>query len=133
MRLVQVLLDGLPAHLELIAAPFDVVLADDTAVQPDLLIAPRDAFASANLPRAPLLAVEILSPSTRLIDMSLKKERYEAAGVASYWVVDPDEPRLRVWELHDGSYVEIADVGVGEEWTAALPYRVTIRPSALLE
>jgi len=36
---------------------------------------------------APLLAVVILSPSTRLVALSLKPARYERAGVASYWVV----------------------------------------------
>jgi len=37
----------------------------------------------------PLLAVEILSPSTRRFDLTVKRSRYESAGVPSYWVVDP--------------------------------------------
>ena len=35
---------------------------------------------------------------------------YERAGVPSYWVVGPVEPRLLVWEMHDGAYVDVADV-----------------------
>ena len=46
----------------------------------------------------------------------------------SYWVVDPINPRLRAWELRDGEYVEIADVSGAEEWTAELPFALTIRP-----
>lgn len=45
---------------ELLYAPLDVVLADDTVIQPDLLIAARDQFAECDLPTAPLLAVDPL-------------------------------------------------------------------------
>ena len=39
-----------------------------------------------------VLAVEILSPSTRAINLGAKKLRYESAGCPNYWIVDPDEP-----------------------------------------
>ena len=54
-----------------------------------------------------LLAVEVLSPSTRRKDIVLKRSKYEDAGIASYWVVDPEEPSIVAWELRDGRYVEI--------------------------
>jgi hypothetical protein len=54
-----------PADLQVILAPFAVALADDTEVQPDLLVAPRSQFTATELPGPPLLAVEVLSPSTR--------------------------------------------------------------------
>lgn len=132
MRL-SVLLDSMcPPQLEVFAAPLDVVLGPNTGVQPDLLVARREDLTDNNLPTAPLLAVEILSPSTRLVDLNLKRAAFERAGVASYWVVDPEAPRLTVWELRDGAYVEIADVVGDESWTAQAPYAVTIVPSALL-
>jgi Uma2 family endonuclease len=121
-----------PPGLLVLSAPFDVVLGDDTGVQPDLLIARRADFTERNLPVAPLLAVEILSPSTRLIDLNLKKARFERAGVASYWVVDPEVPRLVAWELHDPVYVQVADVSGDEAWTASAPYSVTVVPNALI-
>src|SRR5699024_12703801 len=83
---------GCPDRLEVLYAPFDVALADDTVLQPDLLVARADAFTYRDLPTAPLLAVEILSPSTRGIDMMLKKDRLQRAGCSHYWVVDPDVP-----------------------------------------
>lgn len=51
---------------------------------------------------APQLAVEVLSPSTRRVDLTLKLSRYEAAGCPSYWVVDPDGPSLTAWQLVEG-------------------------------
>jgi Uma2 family endonuclease len=109
-RLYSILDASRPPTFLVLCAPVDVVLADDTVVQPDLLVARRTDFSEADLLGSPLLAVEILSPSTRLIDLNLKKARYEAAGCPSYWVVDPDVPSLTAWELRDGRYVEMAHV-----------------------
>ncbi|MGH3348024.1 MAG: Uma2 family endonuclease [Nocardioides sp.] len=120
-----------PDDLEVLYAPFDVAIADDTVMQPDLLVAARDDFTDRDLPVAPVLAVEILSPSTRRFDLTLKRSRYESAGTASYWVVDPDELSLTAWDLVDGAYVEVAHVTGEEEWTAASPFPVTIVPAAL--
>jgi Uma2 family endonuclease len=53
----------------------DVVLADDTVLQPDALVARRSDLSERDLPAAPLLAVEVLSPSTRHIDLTLKRSR----------------------------------------------------------
>jgi Uma2 family endonuclease len=132
MALTRVLLEHLPDDLELLSAPTDVHLAADTGVQPDLLVSRRSDLVGRALTVAPLLAVEILSSSTRLIDLSLKKARYERAGVASYWVVDPDEPHLMAWELRNDRYAQVADVSTGAQWTATSPFDVTIAPGRLL-
>jgi hypothetical protein len=67
------------------------------------------------------------------VSTSAKKPRFEQAGCASYWVVDPLEPRLVAWELVDGAYVEVADVGGDTSWTATAPYAVTFTPAALVD
>ncbi len=90
---------GCPADLEVLLTPYDVRLAADTVLQPDLLVAGRADTTERNLPHAPLLAVEVLSPSTRLVDLNLKRARYEQAGCATYWAVDPEVPAVTVWEL----------------------------------
>lgn len=123
---------GCPNGLEVLYAPFDVVLADDTVLQPDLLVARADAFTNRDLPAAPLLAVEILSPSTRGIDMLLKKDRLERAGCAHYWVVDPDIPNITAWTLRDSVYVEGGAATGDELLTVAEPFELTVRPSALV-
>lgn len=38
----------------------------------------------------PDLVVEVLSPSTRVNDLGIKRERYMASGVRELWLVDPD-------------------------------------------
>lgn len=122
---------GCPAELEVILAPFAVALADDTEVQPDLIVAPSAQFTDTELPGAPLLAVEVLSPSTRRVDLLLKRDRFQAAGLASYWLVDPDEPSVVVLELRDGTYVEVARA-VGEQaCRVEQPYPLTIVPAQL--
>lgn len=131
LALVLMLHPACPPELKLLFAPFEVALADDTVLEPDLLVARRADFTSRDLPVAPLLAVEILSPSTRCFDLMTKRSRYEAAGTASYWVIDPDEPSLTAWELVDGAYVEVAHVTGDEEWTASRPFPVTIVPATL--
>jgi len=120
-----------PGDLRILFAPFDVALADDTVVQPDLLVAPLGQFTEKELPGAPLLAVEVLSPSTRLIDLNLKRARYEAAGCAAYWVLDPEAPSVRAWELRDGAYVEVASVTGEETFHAELPFVVDLTPADL--
>ncbi len=70
----------------------------------------REDVGELNITAPLLLAVEVLSPSTRAKDLLLKRGLYEQAGVASYWVVDPDEPSLRAWDLVDGAYLEMARV-----------------------
>ncbi|MFT4187809.1 MAG: Uma2 family endonuclease [Aeromicrobium sp.] len=131
VRLWQLLDAAAPDHLAVHVAPLDVVLDDDTVAQPDVLVAPREAFSEVNLPEAPLLAVEVLSPGTAILDLNVKKARYERAGIASYWIVDPESLRLTAYELGEGVYSVVAEVGADETWTAQQPFEVTITPGEL--
>lgn len=89
-------------------APFDVVFSRFDVVEPDLLYlskARADAvLTTANVQGAPNLVVEILSPSTRRRDEMEKRRLYERAGVDEYWVVDPDEGRVRVYRLEVAAF-----------------------------
>jgi len=124
---------GCPPHLKVVLAPFAVALADDTEVQPDLIVAERTQFTRKELPGPPLLAVEVLSPSTRRIDLLLKRDRLQTAGVPSYWLVDPEEPAVTVLELNDGVYVEMAHVVGDEAAEVVAPFPVRLVPSELLD
>ena len=131
-NLYLLLRHGCPADLQVVYAPLDVVLADDTVLEPDLLVAPRDQFSAKDLPGAPLLAVEILSPSTGRVDRLLKRDRFQEAGCPSYWLVDPAQPSVIVLELEGGAYAERGRAAGDERLDVALPYPVTIVPSDLL-
>ncbi|QWF23682.1 Uma2 family endonuclease [Nocardioides sp. LMS-CY] len=122
-----------PAGPVVLFAPFDVRISELTVLQPDLLVAPRTAFGEANLPGAPLLAVEVLSPSTRHIDLGLKRSAYEAARCPAYWVVDPEGPSVTAWELRGGEYVVAGTATGAETLTLAAPYPVSITPERLLD
>jgi Uma2 family endonuclease len=88
-------------------APVDVQLTDHDIVQPDLVVVLKDRtrmITHAKIVGAPDLIVEILSPSTTVIDTSLKKQVYERTGVGEYWVADPENLRLEQYRLVEGVY-----------------------------
>ncbi len=133
VSLVRVLADRAPPSWEVLVAPFDVRLAETTVLQPDVLVAPRQDLTDARLEGAPALAAEVLSPSSRLIDLGAKRLAYEAAGVPAYWLVDPDVPSLTVLHLEGERYVEHAVVAGHERYVTTAPLPVTVVPAQLLE
>lgn len=122
-----------PRELKAMTAPFDVTLGPATVIEPDIVICRRTDTAPDGLHAAPVLAIEVLCPSTKLFDLGRKKDLLEAAGCPSYWVVDPVGPTLTAYELQDGRYAEVARVSDDESWTATAPYPVTIVPRDLLD
>lgn len=131
-RLIQILGAACPENLEALVAPFDVILADDTVIQPDLIVTPIADLRSFGLPVAPLLAIEVLSPSTRGIDLLLKKDRLARAGCRHYWTVDPDAPSITAWTLTDGEYRRTAEAVGDEEFTVDGPLPVSLTPAGLV-
>jgi Uma2 family endonuclease len=72
-------------------SPVDVVLAEHSIVQPDVIyVGPdRAGILSQRVEGAPHLVVEILSPGTARRDLGEKLRLYAESGVVEYWVVDP--------------------------------------------
>ncbi|QBR92270.1 Uma2 family endonuclease [Nocardioides euryhalodurans] len=132
-RLANLLDRHCPTGLLVLTAPTDVRLADDTLLQPDILVVARETFdrEKQSLP-AVLLAVEILSPSTRHVDLSLKRARYEVAGCPAYWVVDPDALELTAWELSGDAYREVGHVSGDAAFAATQPFPVEVVPTELV-
>ncbi|MDF1604875.1 Uma2 family endonuclease [Nocardioides sp. YIM 152315] len=118
--------------LEVMLAPLDITVSDSTVLQPDILVAARTKLAGRKMVGLPVLAVEVLSRSTRLIDLNLKRAAFERAAVTSYWVVDPDRPSLTAWRLSDGAYVEVATVAGEEVWRSELPFPLAVSPATLV-
>ncbi len=132
-RLHAVLEAVAPPHMEVLGAPLAVQLSFNTEVQPDVLAAPFDAFTKKNLPGPPSLVVEVLSPSTTMVDLNKKKRTYERFGVPSYWVIDPNEPNLVALELDDtGRYQTVAEVAGDKPFEATQPFPVRIVLTELL-
>lgn len=121
-----------PPHLRVLAAPLDVTFSRTRLLQPDLVVFDREQLRGPKADGLPLLAVEVLSPSTRATDLTLKRHVLEQAGVASYWLLDPEVPSLTVLELVDGVYEQVA-VAVGEdELVVDRPFPVRVVAAALV-
>ena len=85
-------------------APADVMFGPRDMVEPDLFVVP---LVNGAPPRAweevgrLLLAVEVLSPSTRRTDRGKKRELYQRKNVPEYWVVDVDNRQVERWQPND--------------------------------
>lgn len=81
-------------------APYDVQLDCDeyTMVQPDILIVcdPKK-ITDRCIVGSPDFVVEILSPSTRKKDITIKLRKYRTAGVREYWMVDLEKGHVIVY------------------------------------
>jgi Uma2 family endonuclease len=117
-----------------IGAPFAVRPDKFNEVQPDVLVARYTDLTEDDLPPVPVLAVEVISPTSRLRDAHLKKAVYARLGSASFWLVDParNKPTLTVFGLAGGAYREVACVTGGEAWTATQPFPVRVVPADLV-
>ena len=96
-------IDACNKDCEVFFAPLDVKLFPDnkTMVQPDLVvICDREKLNNtARVEGAPELVVEVMSPSNRDHDMVLKQKVYRDAKVTEYWIVDPVDRVVSVYDL----------------------------------
>lgn len=122
-----------PPNLKTVIAPFDWRVGPSTTFQPDILVACRVDVGVPRLERPPLLAIEVLSRSTRSIDLVLKRDAYATAGVRWYWIVDPDRPSVTVLRLEGDRFVEVAVAKGGEALAIEEPFPVTVVPADLLQ
>ena len=84
-----------------IMSPVDVQLDcdDKTIVQPDVVVlCDRSKIKDGRIFGAPDLLVEVLSPATKKKDMHIKLAKYIAAGVREYWIVNPKDKTVVVYD-----------------------------------
>lgn len=98
-----------------------------TTLRPDLLVCPRN-YATT---QPPLLAVEVLSPSTRTTDVVLKRTLYETHQIPSYWLLDPTSQELTLLTLTPTGYTCEAVLQAEETFHTTQPFPVSLTPSAL--
>ncbi len=88
-------------------APIDVVFSSVNVVQPDIIYISKERL---NIKKekaiygAPDMVIEILSPTTREMDVLFKKALYQRFGVREYWLVDPEEKKVEVFFIEGGKY-----------------------------
>ena len=94
---------------EVFNAPIDLILTRHDVVQPDLVVVTDPAQVSPRgIEGSPALVVEVLSPTTRAQDRTVKARRYAALGVPHYWILDPEGCRLECYGAEAGSYALVA-------------------------
>ena len=132
LELAVLLRAACPADLQVFISPFDYVPRAGYCLQPDVMVVERATVEPLRVTAPPRLAVEILSPSSRLTDRSLKRLVYEEHGVPAYWIVDPSGPSLLALELEGERYVERAPVVGPERFAAEVPFPVEVVPARLV-
>ncbi len=78
---------------------------DDYVVPDIMIICDRKHLAGSSYSGIPKFIAETLSPSTAMLDMSVKKDIYESAGIPEYWIVSPKERGVEIYYLTEGRYV----------------------------
>jgi Uma2 family endonuclease len=75
-------------------------------VQPDVMvICDRNKIKGFGIYGAPDFVLEVLSPSTRRKDMTIKLQKYLEAGVREYWIIDPYKKILITYDFTDEEFV----------------------------
>ena len=133
LRLAILLDANCPEHLEVLTAPFDFTPQAGFVLQPDVLVLDPERSEPQRTHVAPLLAVEVLSPGTRMKDRVLKRAVYAEHGVPSYWIIDPTVPSLLALELVGDAYQVVADVSGEDTATLERPFPVTVIPGRLVD
>ncbi|MGH7263716.1 MAG: Uma2 family endonuclease [Candidatus Rokuibacteriota bacterium] len=93
---------------EILFAPIDVILSDTSIVQPDLVFVERsrlDAISRRGIEGPPTLVVEVLSPSTAVIDRRTKHQLYARYGIPCFWLVDPEARTIEAFVLGPDGYL----------------------------
>lgn len=108
-------IDSKKGNCKPLMSALDVRLDCDnkTIVQPDILIIcekNKNKIRRWGIMGAPDFALEVLSPSTRKKDMTLKLHKYANAGVREYWILDPDRQKLIVYDLEHEEFPVIYDL-----------------------
>lgn len=107
-------------------------LTDHTVFVPDLVVASSDRLGRDLLRSAPLLVVEITSPSTRSEDLGRKVRAYADGRCPWYLVVDPDADSVTLDRLRGDAYVVVAAPSAPGRLTVDEPLSLVLDLGALL-
>jgi Uma2 family endonuclease len=109
---------------EVLTGPAALQLLPDVVREPDLFVLPSEEVPKAKgvpLKVSPALIIEVLSPSTRTLDLVEKAEDYASAGVPEYWAVDPERKELVVHRLRSEEGFQVEQVSSGRVESQAVP------------
>jgi Uma2 family endonuclease len=134
-RLLTALAAACPADHVVLPAPLDWVLWEAPLLgvrQPDLMMVSRTAIDGPRLSKPPLLAVEILSPTSFERDLVTKRREYARAGLEHYWIVEADAPQIAVYRRNAETLDLVAHAAGDNEVVIEEPVSLRLRPSDLV-
>jgi len=108
---------------EVFVAPYDVVLATGTVLEPDVLFVSNSRvryIGEDNLSGPPDLAVEVISESTKRLDREVKLKQYALYGVSEYWLVEPEGKNVEVYRRQKEEYELAERLGFGDTLNSPL-------------
>jgi Uma2 family endonuclease len=135
-RIRDLLLAAAPADVEVVETV--EIEMENNVFEPDVVVMPAAVAYTTGGPLKPgqvLLAVEVVSPSSRRMDRMVKPSVLAEAGVPAYWRVEldgPGTPAVVLHELAGGVYREVATVRAGESVLVDAPFPVELRPAELV-
>lgn len=105
-----------------VPAPVDVVLADHSVVQPDVLYisAERRNLVGNRIEGPPDLVVEVISPATIRRDRNEKLALYARSGIREYWLAEAAGRQIEFLVNRGGQFVVVLPTD-GEYRSEALP------------
>jgi Uma2 family endonuclease len=123
--IVDFLVTAIKAHLSesqiagvVLFAPLPTKLFPGTIREPDVLF-----VSPINIPNDPKsypkkldLVMEVVSegPEAHSRDYEVKRSDYARAGIAEYWIVDPEQSLITVLGLDDNRYLTLGEYGAGQ-------------------
>jgi Uma2 family endonuclease len=131
-RLSLILAAACPDDLLVVGSPINVDREPATNLEPDLSVIRIEDLDAPATDGRPLLVVEVLSPSTRRFDLTLKRQIYAEMGIPSYWIVDIEQPSVTVLELEVQDYAEAAVLTGETRSVIARPFAVELAASDLV-
>lgn len=107
-----------------VVGPGAVVAPPRTQLQPDILVVPArfGLHADWGAITEHWLAVEVLSPSSRVYDCEVKRSAYFSLGVRQLWLVDKRERSVEVWRSPRAHHIERREL----RWRVERP-NITVR------
>ncbi|TWD74785.1 Uma2 family endonuclease [Kribbella amoyensis] len=129
--LLVALKQACPPGLRVAVNSLDFRPTPHLTLRPDLLVCPAEAAGPQYTPTL-LLAVEVISPTTRTTDVVLKRALYERAAVPAYWLLDPAAQELTILHLTPTGYTCETVIQAEEIHEATFPFPVTLCPTKLL-
>jgi len=120
-----------------VGADYEVLVEAEepaTVRAPDVVVVRADAPQQRASARDVALAVEILSPRTRKVDLQVKASEYAEAGIPHYWVVDldPPVPTITVFGLGAPGDGYVESQTAAHELVVELPFPLRIDVDAVV-